>query len=95
MFFLLRQMAGFCRKVSLVLGEKLAGCGGCLRPLLAGLDRKQLSTATLDGGECWQGAGRVEGVMSERHVMELSRFDLEEVVREFVLPISRSARKDL
>jgi hypothetical protein len=73
-FFLMVEMKGFFRKVSLVVGEKLAGFGGCLRLLLAGVNRKQLSTATLDGGECWQRAGRVEGVLSECHDMELPRF---------------------
>jgi len=62
--------------VSLVFGEKLAGCGGCLRLLLllAGLVGKQLLTASLDGGECWQRAGRVEGVLYECHYMKLPRF---------------------
>ena len=54
MFFLLPEKRGLFRRVSLVFGEKLAGCGGCLRLLLAGLVGKQLLAASLDGGECWQ-----------------------------------------
>jgi hypothetical protein len=72
--FLIVEMKGFFRKVSLVLGEKLAGFGGCLRLLLVGEDRKQLLTATLDGGEWWQRARRVERILSECHDMKLSRF---------------------
>jgi hypothetical protein len=73
-FFRIVEMKGFFRKVSLVFGEELAGFGGCVRLPLAGVNRKQLSTATLDGGECWQRAGKVEGILSECHDMELPRF---------------------
>jgi hypothetical protein len=74
LFFLLLERTGFFRKVSLVLGEKLARCGRWLRFLLEGLVIEQLPTPAVHGGECWQRAGRVEGVLSECHDMELPRF---------------------
>jgi hypothetical protein len=73
-FLLLLERTGFFWKIRLVLGERLAMCGGWLRCLLAGLVIKQLSTPAVYGGECWQRAGRVEGVLSECHDMELSPF---------------------
>jgi hypothetical protein len=66
-FFLVVEMAGFFRKVSLVFGRKLAECGGCSRLILAGLVSKQLSKPAVYVGACWQGAGRVEGVLSKCH----------------------------
>jgi hypothetical protein len=74
LFFLLLERTGFFRKVSLVLGEKLAMFGHWLCRLVAGLVSEQLSTPAVYGGECGQRAGRVEGVLSECHDMELPRF---------------------
>lgn len=45
MLYLLLETTGFFRKISLVLGEKLTGYGGCLRLILAGLDSKQLPSS--------------------------------------------------
>jgi hypothetical protein len=73
-FFVLLERTGFFWKVSLVLGEKVGSCGCWLRRVLAGLVSKELSIAAVYGGECWQRAGRVEGVLSECHDMELSPF---------------------
>jgi hypothetical protein len=65
------ESTGFFWRVGQVLGEKLVRCGGWLRRLLVG---KELSTPAVYVGECWQRMGRVEGVLSECHDMELSRF---------------------
>jgi len=73
-FFLVVKRTGFLWQVSLVLGGKIAMCGSWLRRLLEGLVSKEFSTPAVYGGECWQRAGRVEGVLSECHDMELSRF---------------------
>ena len=73
-FFLVIERTGFLWKVSLVLGGKLVSCGSGLRRLLADLVSIQLCAPAVYGGECWQRAGRVEGVLSECHYMELSRF---------------------
>jgi hypothetical protein len=73
-FSLLLERTGFFWRVSLVVGEKLLRCGGWLRRLLAGLVSKELSTPAVYGSECWQRAGRVEGILSECHDMELPRF---------------------
>jgi hypothetical protein len=73
-FFLLLERTGFFWKERLVLGEKLVMCGRWLRRHLAGLVSQELSEPVVYGGECWQRAGRVEGVLSDCHDMELSRF---------------------
>jgi hypothetical protein len=73
-FFPLQESTGFFWRVGQVLGQKLARCGRWLRRLLAGLVSKELSRPAVYGGECWQRAGRIEGVLSECHDVELSRF---------------------
>jgi hypothetical protein len=73
-FFLVVKRAGFLWQVSLVLGGKIATRDSSLRRLLEGLVSKEFSSPAVYGGKCWQRAGRVEGVLSEGHDMELSRF---------------------
>jgi hypothetical protein len=76
-FLLLFRLLGkgeLLRNAGCIFGGQTAGSGECLRGLVAGLVIKQLSTPAFYGSECWQGAGRVEVVMSGCHDSTLPRF---------------------
>jgi hypothetical protein len=73
-FFLVVKRTGFLWQVRMVLGGKIATCDSSLRRLLESLVSKEFSAPAVYVGECWQRGGRVEGVLSECHDMELSPF---------------------